>query len=202
MRRWCQFQQRSMPTMKRRDGTGRRLTTLLDRPTPPALSHGVQRADRSLNMPLGNGRSVPSVPPRTRAGALGHSPEAEPGPGWDRLRGGGGGQRRARQDRLLDECVSMAEELSVRIGRGAAEPGRVIELGALFPLGRAFMAIRCSWWSPSRRKTVTGRYNRVANSRRGSRPGRRGPGPVLPRAGSGRRAGRCRGRRRHTPATR
>ena len=36
--------------------------------------------------------------------------------------------------RLLDECVSMAEELSFRIGRGAAEPGRVIKLGALFPL--------------------------------------------------------------------
>jgi DNA-binding CsgD family transcriptional regulator/tetratricopeptide (TPR) repeat protein len=34
--------------------------------------------------------------------------------------------------RLLDECVSMAGELSFRIGRGAAEPGRVIELGALF----------------------------------------------------------------------
>jgi AAA ATPase domain len=34
--------------------------------------------------------------------------------------------------RLLDECVSMAEELSFRIGRGAAEPGRVIELGARF----------------------------------------------------------------------
>jgi hypothetical protein len=34
--------------------------------------------------------------------------------------------------RLLDECVSMAEELSFRVGRGAAEPGRVIELGALF----------------------------------------------------------------------
>jgi hypothetical protein len=32
----------------------------------------------------------------------------------------------------LDECVSMAEELSFRVGRGAAEPGRVIELGALF----------------------------------------------------------------------
>ena len=34
--------------------------------------------------------------------------------------------------RLLDECVSMADELSFRVGRGAAEPGRVIELGALF----------------------------------------------------------------------
>src|SRR5580698_7014493 len=34
--------------------------------------------------------------------------------------------------RLLDECVSMAQELSFRVGRGAAEPGRVIELGALF----------------------------------------------------------------------
>jgi DNA-binding CsgD family transcriptional regulator len=34
--------------------------------------------------------------------------------------------------RLLDECVSMAGELSFRVGRGAAEPGRVIELGALF----------------------------------------------------------------------
>jgi len=34
--------------------------------------------------------------------------------------------------RLLDECVSMAEELSFRVGRGAAEPGRVIERGALF----------------------------------------------------------------------
>jgi DNA-binding CsgD family transcriptional regulator/tetratricopeptide (TPR) repeat protein len=34
--------------------------------------------------------------------------------------------------RLLDECVSMAPELSFRVGRGAAEPGRVIELGALF----------------------------------------------------------------------
>src|SRR5271156_6685592 len=33
--------------------------------------------------------------------------------------------------RLLDECVSMAEEFSFRVGRGA-EPGRVIELGALF----------------------------------------------------------------------
>ena len=43
----------------------RRLTTLLDRLPPPAFSHGVQRADRSLNVPLGNGRSVPSVPPRT-----------------------------------------------------------------------------------------------------------------------------------------
>jgi hypothetical protein len=34
--------------------------------------------------------------------------------------------------RLLDECASMAGELSFRVGRGAAEPGRVIELGALF----------------------------------------------------------------------
>jgi predicted ATPase len=34
--------------------------------------------------------------------------------------------------RLLDECVAMAQELSFRVGRGAAEPGRVIELGALF----------------------------------------------------------------------
>jgi len=34
--------------------------------------------------------------------------------------------------RLLDECVSMVAELSFRVGRGAAEPGRVIELGALF----------------------------------------------------------------------
>ncbi len=34
--------------------------------------------------------------------------------------------------RLLDECVSLAGELSFRVGRGAAEPGRVIELGALF----------------------------------------------------------------------
>jgi predicted ATPase len=34
--------------------------------------------------------------------------------------------------RLLDECVSMAGELSFRVGRGATDPGRVIELGALF----------------------------------------------------------------------
>src|SRR5580693_36725 len=34
--------------------------------------------------------------------------------------------------RLLDECVSMAGQLSFRVGRGAAEPGRPIELGALF----------------------------------------------------------------------
>jgi DNA-binding CsgD family transcriptional regulator len=34
--------------------------------------------------------------------------------------------------RLLDECVSMAGQLSFRVGRGAAEPGRLIELGALF----------------------------------------------------------------------
>src|ERR1700691_39615 len=34
--------------------------------------------------------------------------------------------------RLLDECASMAGELSFRVGRGAAEPGRAIELGALF----------------------------------------------------------------------
>src|ERR1700721_4463583 len=34
--------------------------------------------------------------------------------------------------RLLDECVSIAQELSFRVGRGAAEPGRAIELGALF----------------------------------------------------------------------
>jgi DNA-binding CsgD family transcriptional regulator len=34
--------------------------------------------------------------------------------------------------RLLDECVSMGGELSFRVGRGATEPGRVIELGALF----------------------------------------------------------------------
>jgi DNA-binding CsgD family transcriptional regulator/tetratricopeptide (TPR) repeat protein len=34
--------------------------------------------------------------------------------------------------RLLDECVSMAGTLSFRVGRGAAEPGRAIELGALF----------------------------------------------------------------------
>jgi DNA-binding CsgD family transcriptional regulator len=34
--------------------------------------------------------------------------------------------------RLLDECVSIAGELSFLVGRGAAEPGRVIELGALF----------------------------------------------------------------------
>lgn len=34
--------------------------------------------------------------------------------------------------RLLDECVSVAQELSFRVGRGVADPGRVIELGALF----------------------------------------------------------------------
>jgi DNA-binding CsgD family transcriptional regulator/tetratricopeptide (TPR) repeat protein len=34
--------------------------------------------------------------------------------------------------RLLDECVSIAGALSFRVGRGTAEPGRVIELGALF----------------------------------------------------------------------
>jgi DNA-binding CsgD family transcriptional regulator len=34
--------------------------------------------------------------------------------------------------RLLDECVSMAGRLSFRVGRGAAEPGRLIELGPLF----------------------------------------------------------------------
>jgi len=34
--------------------------------------------------------------------------------------------------RLLDECASIAGELSFRIGRGTAEPGHVIELGALF----------------------------------------------------------------------
>jgi DNA-binding CsgD family transcriptional regulator len=34
--------------------------------------------------------------------------------------------------RLLDECVSIARQLSFRVGRGAAEPGRLIELGALF----------------------------------------------------------------------
>jgi DNA-binding CsgD family transcriptional regulator len=33
---------------------------------------------------------------------------------------------------LLDECVSIAGQLSFRVGRGAAEPGRAIELGALF----------------------------------------------------------------------
>src|SRR6202021_3349468 len=34
--------------------------------------------------------------------------------------------------RLLDECVTIAGELSFRVGRGAAEPERAIELGALF----------------------------------------------------------------------
>jgi DNA-binding CsgD family transcriptional regulator len=34
--------------------------------------------------------------------------------------------------RLLDECVTMARKLSFQVGRGTAEPGRVIELGALF----------------------------------------------------------------------
>src|SRR5271170_5446420 len=34
--------------------------------------------------------------------------------------------------RLLDECVSVAGELSFRVGRGAATPERAIELGALF----------------------------------------------------------------------
>src|ERR1700677_2356318 len=34
--------------------------------------------------------------------------------------------------RLLGKCISMAGRLSFRVGRGAAEPGRVIELGALF----------------------------------------------------------------------
>ncbi len=34
--------------------------------------------------------------------------------------------------RLLDECASIARQLSFRVGRGAAEPGRLIELGALF----------------------------------------------------------------------
>jgi DNA-binding CsgD family transcriptional regulator len=34
--------------------------------------------------------------------------------------------------RLLDECVSMAAELSFLVGRGTAEPGRIIELDALF----------------------------------------------------------------------
>ena len=34
--------------------------------------------------------------------------------------------------RLLDECMSMAGEFSFLAGRGAAEAGRVIELGALF----------------------------------------------------------------------
>jgi hypothetical protein len=36
--------------------------------------------------------------------------------------------------RLLDECVSMAAELSFRVGRAAVEPGRVIELGAVAPV--------------------------------------------------------------------
>jgi DNA-binding CsgD family transcriptional regulator len=34
--------------------------------------------------------------------------------------------------RLLDECARIASELSFRVGRGGTEPGRVIELGALF----------------------------------------------------------------------
>src|SRR5580704_17551290 len=34
--------------------------------------------------------------------------------------------------RLLDECVSTAGALSLRVGRGTAEPRRVIELGTLF----------------------------------------------------------------------
>ena len=34
--------------------------------------------------------------------------------------------------RLLDECISMAGRLEFRVGRGAAEPGSLIELGALF----------------------------------------------------------------------
>jgi hypothetical protein len=34
--------------------------------------------------------------------------------------------------RLLDECEAVATELSFQVGRGTAEPGRVIELGALF----------------------------------------------------------------------
>ena len=34
--------------------------------------------------------------------------------------------------RLLDECVTMARKLSFQVGRGTTEPGRVIELGALF----------------------------------------------------------------------
>jgi DNA-binding CsgD family transcriptional regulator len=34
--------------------------------------------------------------------------------------------------RLLEACVSMAQELSFRVGRGTAEPGRAIEMGALF----------------------------------------------------------------------
>ena len=34
--------------------------------------------------------------------------------------------------RLLDECASMGQELSFRVGRGAAEPERAIELGSLF----------------------------------------------------------------------
>jgi DNA-binding CsgD family transcriptional regulator len=48
-----QFQQRSMPTMKRRGWDARRLTALLDRPSSPASSDSVQRADRSLNVLLG-----------------------------------------------------------------------------------------------------------------------------------------------------
>ncbi len=34
--------------------------------------------------------------------------------------------------RLIDECAQIAAEFSFRVGRGGTEPGRVIELGALF----------------------------------------------------------------------
>src|ERR1700733_11700414 len=46
--------------------------------------------------------------------------------------GGGEGSAGLGKTRLLDECVSMAGQLSFRVGRGAAEPGRPNELGALF----------------------------------------------------------------------
>src|SRR6202046_3051895 len=60
------------------------------------------------------------------------------GRGLSRVRAGTGcvivveGSAGLGKTRLLAECVSMAGKLSFRVGRGAAEPGRLIELGALF----------------------------------------------------------------------
>jgi hypothetical protein len=73
-------------------------------------------------------------------GAWYYHPDRREWPRLSQVRAGSGsvvvvvvvGSAGLGKTRLLDECVSMVAELSFRVGRGAAEPGRVIELGALF----------------------------------------------------------------------
>src|SRR5580698_8812874 len=115
-------------------GDGQAARTLLDRVHRLSLSRGVQQADRSVPRCSLRNMDAPSGPPlrgREQELAVIHRrlSQARAGTGCVVVVEGSAGLGKTR---LLDECASMAGQLSFRVGRGAAEPGRLIELGALF----------------------------------------------------------------------